>query len=103
MALLKQHKHELLVALQSGIKLRRYRKTLRNQRYRLKSPRICCRLVDLTQEQIDRIVLSVPQGVANIQDIYPLAPLQEGILFHHLLETQGRYLFITLGCRFRKT
>ncbi|MCK9202746.1 MAG: amino acid adenylation domain-containing protein, partial [Gallionella sp.] len=46
-------------------------------------------LVSLTQNEIDLIVDSVAEGVAGIQDIYPLAPLQEGILFHHLLETQG--------------
>src|SRR5262249_32895609 len=41
------------------------------------------------QEQIEQIVETVPGGVSNVQDIYALAPLQKGILFHHLMSEEG--------------
>ncbi len=54
-------------------------------------------LVTLTQDQIDTIAAAVVGGTRNIQDIYPLSPLQEGILFHHLMtQEQDPYLLRTV-------
>nr|WP_208758116.1 non-ribosomal peptide synthetase [Bradyrhizobium zhanjiangense] len=53
-------------------------------------------LIELAQGEIDRIIATVPGGVGNIQDIYGLSPLQDGILFHHLLATKGDpYLLVS--------
>ncbi|MEM5550385.1 amino acid adenylation domain-containing protein [Pseudoalteromonas neustonica] len=46
-------------------------------------------LVNLSQTDIDQIVARIPGGLENIQDIYPLAALQQSVLFiHQLTESQ---------------
>ncbi|CAL2107141.1 hypothetical protein T190115A13A_320001 [Tenacibaculum sp. 190524A02b] len=45
-------------------------------------------LLNFEQEDIDKVVDSIKGGVSNIQDMYPLSPLQEGIYFHHLMSNQ---------------
>ncbi|WP_457934200.1 amino acid adenylation domain-containing protein [Pseudoalteromonas sp. SCSIO 43210] len=56
-------------------------------------------LIDLTQQEIDHIASQIPGGMPCIKDIYPLTPLQEGMLYHHMLAPEDDPYVITTYLR----
>ncbi|KAF9197905.1 hypothetical protein BGZ49_001469, partial [Haplosporangium sp. Z 27] len=54
-------------------------------------------LIDISQDDINRVVEQVDGGIANVKDIYGLSSLQDGMLFHYLMTTKGDP-YLTLKC-----
>lgn len=54
-------------------------------------------LARLTKPEM--LKLFAPQQWASIQDLYPLSPLQQGILFHELIESEMQIFLNQMSCR----
>jgi amino acid adenylation domain-containing protein/non-ribosomal peptide synthase protein (TIGR01720 family) len=54
-------------------------------------------LAGLSQQQLD-VLAGKAQGIA---DIYPMSPMQQGLLFHALYEPESRAYFLQIGCQMR--
>ncbi|WP_038183132.1 non-ribosomal peptide synthetase, partial [Xenorhabdus bovienii] len=55
----------------------------------------------LSQTEIDVLTAAIPGGLANIQDIYPLGALQQGMIYHHLTNLAGDPYVLWQVVRFR--
>ena len=92
LALLREYKPALIAAIEGGSYTGRAAPAVPPNRLTPDCTRVTPELlplVALSQNQVDAIVAGVPGGAANLQDVYPLAPLQDGILFHHRIAQQG--------------
>ncbi|MBE0369966.1 non-ribosomal peptide synthetase [Pseudoalteromonas aurantia] len=45
-------------------------------------------MVELSESQLSQLISKVPGGKGNVSDIYSLSPLQEGMLFHHIMDKE---------------
>ncbi|MDP9649651.1 amino acid adenylation domain-containing protein [Paraburkholderia caledonica] len=54
----------------------------------------------VSPDDMARIAASVEGGIDNIEGVYPLTPLQEGMLFHHLLAGDHDPYMLHQGVRF---
>ncbi|HEU0150127.1 MAG TPA: amino acid adenylation domain-containing protein, partial [Bradyrhizobium sp.] len=61
-------------------------------------PTAMLRRAGLSQADLDR-VLGAIDDPSLIEDVYPLSPTQQGMLFHSLYEPQSRAYVTTLSCR----
>src|SRR3979490_46256 len=50
------------------------------------------------QRELEKIIEAVG-GTRMVEDIYPLSPTQQGMLFHSLYEPQSTAYYTTLSCR----
>src|SRR5260370_27359601 len=50
------------------------------------------------QSGLDRLIASVG-GAREVEDLYPLSALQQGLLFHSLYDPQSTVYVTTLSCR----
>ncbi|HEY0514544.1 MAG TPA: amino acid adenylation domain-containing protein [Thermoanaerobaculia bacterium] len=50
-------------------------------------------LAGLGQEELDRLLGTAPETIRGVEDLYPLAPMQEGMLFHSLYSGEGADLY----------
>ena len=58
-------------------------------------------LARLSQPQLDALIGTGPRARAAIDDIYPLAPMQQGMLFHSLYAPESGIYVEQLSCELR--